>query len=71
MPAGLMARLIRRELRQNRQQTTVLFLCIALAVVGLTALGGIQANVHEAMRQQIGHTTAQSNDQCQPDRVSI
>jgi len=49
MHARLLTRLIRRELRQNRQQTTILFLCIVLAVVGLTALGGFQANVHQAM----------------------
>ncbi len=42
-------RLIIRELRQNRQQTTVLYLCIVLSVMGLTALGGFQANVREAM----------------------
>ena len=41
--------MIFRELRQNRQQTTVLFLCIILSVMGLTALGGFQANVREAM----------------------
>ncbi len=45
----MLPRLILRELRQNRQQTTVLFLCIVLAVVGLTALGGFQANVRDAM----------------------
>ena len=45
----MLTKLISRELRQNRQQTVVLFLCIALSVVGLTALGGFQANVHEAM----------------------
>ena len=49
MHTPLLTRLILRELRQNRQQTTVLFLCIVLAVVGLTALGGFQANVHQAM----------------------
>jgi putative ABC transport system permease protein len=47
--AGLLMRLMFREMRQNRQQTTVLFLCIVLSVVGLTALGGFQANVHQAM----------------------
>ncbi len=41
-------RLILRELHQNRQQTMVLFLCIVLSVMGLTALGGFQANVREA-----------------------
>ncbi|MDJ0856641.1 MAG: FtsX-like permease family protein [Desulfobacterales bacterium] len=45
----MLLRLILRELRQNRQQTAVLLLCIALSVVGLTALGGFQANVREAM----------------------
>nr|MBL0712419.1 hypothetical protein [Desulfobacterales bacterium] len=45
----MLARLIIRELHQNRQQTAVLFLCIVLSVVGLTALGGFQANVHRAM----------------------
>ena len=49
MHAGLLTRLIARELRQNRQQSTVLFLCVVLSVVGLTALGGFQANVHQAM----------------------
>ena len=49
MATRLMTRLIFREVRQNRQQTTVLFLCIVLAVVGLTALGGFQASVHQAM----------------------
>ena len=49
MPTALLSRLILRELRQNPQQTTVLFFCIVLAVVGLTALGGFQANVHRAM----------------------
>jgi putative ABC transport system permease protein len=45
----VLPRLILRELRQNRQQTLVLFLCIVLSVVVLTALGGFQANVREAM----------------------
>jgi putative ABC transport system permease protein len=45
----MLPRLIIRELYQNRQQTAVLFLCIVLSVVGLTALGGFQANVREAM----------------------
>ncbi len=45
----MLPRLILRELGQNRQQTAVLLLCIALSVVGLTALGGFQANVREAM----------------------
>ncbi len=45
----MLPRLILRELRQNRQQTAVLFLCIVLSVVGLTALGGFQANVRDAM----------------------
>ena len=49
MQARLIFRLIVRELHQNRQQTAVLFLCIVLSVVGLTALGGFQANVHQAM----------------------
>jgi putative ABC transport system permease protein len=49
MQTGLLTRLILREVRQNRQQTTVLFLCIVLSVVGLTALGGFQAGVNEAM----------------------
>jgi putative ABC transport system permease protein len=49
MHTGMLTKLIVRELRQNRQQTTVLFLCIILSVVGLTALGGFQANVHQAM----------------------
>ncbi|MBC2733517.1 MAG: FtsX-like permease family protein [Desulfobacteraceae bacterium] len=49
MPGGMLSKMIIRELRQNRQQTTVLFLCIVLSVVGLTALGGFQANVHQAM----------------------
>ncbi|MGD9331906.1 MAG: FtsX-like permease family protein [Desulfobacterales bacterium] len=45
----MLTRLIIRELRLNPQLTTVLFLCIVLSVVGLTALGGFQANVHQAM----------------------
>ncbi|MDJ0721598.1 MAG: FtsX-like permease family protein [Desulfobacterales bacterium] len=45
----MLPRLILRELDQNRQQTAVLLVCIALSVVGLTALGGFQANVREAM----------------------
>ncbi len=49
MSIPLLPRLILRELRQNRQQTAVLLLCIILAVVGLTALGGFQSNVHQAM----------------------
>ena len=49
MHTRTLIKLIIRELRQNRQQTTVLFLCIVLSVVGLTALGGFQANVHQAM----------------------
>ena len=49
MATPLLTRLILREVRQNKQQTTVLFLCIVLAVVGLTALGGFQANVQQAM----------------------
>ncbi len=49
----MLLRLILRELRQNRQQTAVLLLCIALSVVGLTALGGFQANVREAMLRTI------------------
>lgn len=49
MHIGLLTRLMIREVRRNRQQTTVLFLCIVLSVVGLTALGGFQANVHQAM----------------------
>lgn len=49
MHLGLLIRMILREVRQNRQQTAVLFLCIVLSVVGLTALGGFQANVQQAM----------------------
>ena len=45
----MLPRMIMRELHQNRQQTAVLFLCIVLSVVGLTALGGFQANVRQAM----------------------
>ena len=39
MHTGMLTKLTLRELRQNRQQTTVLFLCIVLSVMGLTASG--------------------------------